>query len=156
LPFLFPGKGKPVERFAITDGIYWSYVGREYFTTLLNEVTQLMGSGTRKFSLHETIGYGKSYLLAALVSYLTVNGTRVVYIPDCRECCEEPLTYFQASMLFTWADDRSYYEAEVDGRYLSKTSGTSCLSSIRQMPWMWRRKMAIQYPTIGRKMCVSG
>ncbi|KAN0082052.1 hypothetical protein V8E54_003350 [Elaphomyces granulatus] len=73
LPFPFPGKGKPVERFAITDGIYWSYVGREYFTTLLNEVTQLMGSGTRKFSLHETIGYGKSYLLAALTNALDVE-----------------------------------------------------------------------------------
>jgi hypothetical protein len=105
LPFPFPGMGKPIERFTFTDGICWSYMGREYFITLLNEVTQLMGSVTRKLSLYGTIGYGKSYLLAALVCYLTVHGTRIVYIPDCRECCEEPLTYFQAAMLFTWADD---------------------------------------------------
>ena len=111
LPFPFPGKGKPVERFAITDGIYWSYVGREYFTTLLNEVTQFMGSVTRELSLYGTIGYGKSYLLAALVCYLTVNGTRIVYIPDCRECCKDPLNYFLAAMLFTWADNIKAQEA---------------------------------------------
>lgn len=70
-----------------------------------------MGSATRKLSLYGTIGYGKSYLLAALVCYLTVNGTRIVYIPDCRECCEEPLNYFLAAMLFTWADDIKAQEA---------------------------------------------
>lgn len=110
LPFPFSGEGKPTERFTILDGKYWSYMGREYFTTLLDEVTRLMESETRKLSLYGTIGYGKSHLLAALACYLTVGGTRVVYVPDCRECCERPFTYFQAAMLFTWANDTEMQE----------------------------------------------
>ena len=110
LPFPFPGDRKPTERFAILDNVYWSYMGREYFTTLLDEVTRLMKSPTRELSLYGTIGYGKSHLLAALVCYLTVHGTRVVYVPDCRKCCDEPFTYFQAAMLFTWANDTEMQE----------------------------------------------
>ena len=85
LPFPFPGKGKQTDRFTILDDDSWSYLGREYFTTLLNKVTELMGSATGEISLYGTIGFGKTHLLAALVCYLSVAGKRVVYFPDCRD-----------------------------------------------------------------------
>ena len=55
--------------------------------------------------VYGTRGYGKSHLLAALVYYLSAGKERVVYIPDCRECLKDPIPYFQAAMLFSWADD---------------------------------------------------
>ena len=79
LPFPFPGEGKLTDRFTILDDDSWSYMGREYFTTLLNKVTKLMGSATREISLYGTIGFGKSHLLAALVCYLTVAGKRSIF-----------------------------------------------------------------------------
>jgi chromosomal replication initiation ATPase DnaA len=57
--------------------------------------------------IYGTKGYGKSHLLAALVCYLTTQGKRVVYIPDCRECIKSPVTYVQAAMLFAWTDDKA-------------------------------------------------
>ena len=62
------------------------------------------------FWLYGTRGYGKSHLLAALVCYLTATGDRVVYIPDCRACVEDPILYVRTAMLFAWANDDTTLE----------------------------------------------
>jgi hypothetical protein len=50
------------------------------------------------------IGNGKSHLLATLVYYLTAQGRRVIYLPDCRICYRHPVCYIQQALLFIWAD----------------------------------------------------
>jgi hypothetical protein len=38
---------------------------------------------------------------------LTAQRKRVIYIPDCWECAKKSILYFQAAMLFGWADDEN-------------------------------------------------
>ena len=62
---------------------------------------------TNTLMVYGTKGYGKSHLLAALVCYLAAKKERVLYIPDCKECVKEPVSYFKSAMLYTWADDET-------------------------------------------------
>lgn len=107
LPFPFVGYVVP-KRFKVEDGdeSYWFYVGRERFTELL-DLFQIVQQECDHSALwvYGTKGYGKSHLLAALVCYLAAQKERVVYIPDCWECIDDPVEYVRAAMLFAWADD---------------------------------------------------
>lgn len=108
LPFPFVYNTLPVRfKLELKDGEHnWGYMGREKFAELLNKFTEVRQSPQNSgFWLYGTRGYGKSHLLAALVCYLTARGERVVYIPDCRECIKDPVTYMRAAMLFAWGDD---------------------------------------------------
>jgi hypothetical protein len=98
LPFPFVWNLKPDHRFKFSPDGYWDYMGREKFEDLLDDTK-------KKTWLYGTIGYGKSHLLAALVCYLTVAGERVVYIPDCGDCAQNPVDCFRAAMLLAWAND---------------------------------------------------
>jgi hypothetical protein len=106
-PFPFVGYVVP-RRFKVEHGdeCYWFYVGRERFTELLDSfrIVQQKRDPSALW-VYGTEGYGKSYLLAALVCYLVARKERVVYIPDCRACINNPVGYVQAAMLFAWADD---------------------------------------------------
>jgi len=62
-----------------------SYVGRTTLKELLQELKEVRESADyTTVWLYGTQGYGKFYLLAALVCYLTAEDKRVVYISDCR------------------------------------------------------------------------
>jgi len=107
LPFPFVGWVVP-RSFKVEDGDgdIWFYVGREKFTELLDLFRIVQRKpGHSALWVYGTKGYGKSYLLAALVCYLVARKERVVYIPDCRACIDDPVGYVQAAMLFAWADD---------------------------------------------------
>jgi chromosomal replication initiation ATPase DnaA len=111
LPFPFVGPFLPT-RFKPDSGSgsegNWFYVGREKFVELLDRLRDVRKSHNRSaLWVYGTKGYGKSHLLAALVCYLTAQGERVVYIPDCRECAKKPVAYVRAAMLFAWADDKT-------------------------------------------------
>src|SRR6185295_2194585 len=88
----------------------WFYMGREKFAELLRMFEEVREPSYRGFWLYGTEGYGKSHLLAALVCHLVHAGERVVYIPDCRECVNDPVSYVRAAMLFAWADDDTMQE----------------------------------------------
>lgn len=107
LPFPFVGAPVP-KRFKVEDGDGndWFYVGRERFTELLDlfRIVQRKRDHSALW-VYGTKGYGKSHLLAALVCYLVARKERVVYLPDCRGCIDDPVGYVQAAMLFAWADD---------------------------------------------------
>jgi len=107
LPFPFVGTAVP-ERFKVGDGDEsdWFYVGRERFTELLDllRIVQRRRDHSALW-VYGTKGYGKSHLLAALVCYLVAQKERVVYIPDCWKCIDNPVDYVRAAMLFAWADD---------------------------------------------------
>ncbi|PWW76378.1 hypothetical protein C7212DRAFT_343574 [Tuber magnatum] len=108
LPFPFVLDTLPKRfNFGSNDGAQnWVYMGREKFAELLNKLKEVRESFQNSgFWLYGTRGYGKSHLLAALVCYLTARGERVVYIPDCRECVNDPVPYMKAAMLFAWGDD---------------------------------------------------
>src|SRR5438045_6835239 len=85
----------------------WFYSGREDFVELVNKFQELRNNPhSNHLWVYGTKGYGKSHLLAAFVCYLTAQGERVVYIPDCREFMDDsPVKNFRAAMLFAWADD---------------------------------------------------
>src|SRR5438045_1253185 len=86
----------------------WSFVGREKFAKLVEDFEMVLESCQYTgLWVYGTEGYGKSHLLAVVVCYLIARGKRVVYIPDCRECLNEPLSYILPSMLFAWADDET-------------------------------------------------
>ena len=110
LPFPFVGSAVPT-RFKIDSDSKeknWFYTGREMFMELLDRLRHVRKSDDRTaLWVYGTKGYGKSYLLAALVCYLTAQEERVVYIPECRECFQEPVEYVRAAMLFAWADDKA-------------------------------------------------
>ncbi|KAF8446750.1 hypothetical protein BGX38DRAFT_1270908 [Terfezia claveryi] len=57
--------------------------------------------------IHGTLGVGKSYLLAALVSLLWKEGVRVVYVLDCYELCmfEPPVSYLISSLATSFCKD---------------------------------------------------
>ena len=90
----------------------WLYVGREKFTTLVDEFKYFYNDVSRTHLIvYGTRGYGKSHLLAALVCLLAAGKTHVVYIPDCRELMKGQVKYMKAAMLFAWADDTSKQQA---------------------------------------------
>ena len=112
LAFPFVGLDVP-GRFKLddmTEGT-WSYEGRTKFKELVQMLKNVRESGTNSTVwLYGTRGYGKSYLLAALVCYLVAQDERVVYIPDCRALLEDHVKYVRLAMLFAWADDSTAQE----------------------------------------------
>lgn len=83
LPFPYCGD-VPAQRFTINSAWSYSYMGREKFSDLYEEIKLLQPNTYRKIFVHGTIGYGKSHILAAMVCYLLKSGKKVVYLPDCR------------------------------------------------------------------------
>jgi chromosomal replication initiation ATPase DnaA len=81
-------------------------MGREKFADLIDEFKHIRGnSGYSALIVYGNRGYGKSHLLAALVCYFAAREEKVVYIPDCREFLDDPVSYMRAAMLFAWTDD---------------------------------------------------
>ncbi|KAK2783618.1 hypothetical protein FQN52_009545 [Onygenales sp. PD_12] len=125
LPFPYTGLRMP-DRFKgghSPCGSYW-YMGREEFARIADSfIDVLRGSNVLDLWLYGPIGYGKSHILAALVYYLTSTGHRVIYIPDCRLCHRNPVTYVQNSMFFAWADDRAKLDKILSFRTLEDIEG---------------------------------
>jgi hypothetical protein len=79
--------------------------------------------------VYGTSGYGKSYLLAALVCQLLKEGKRVVYFPDCQELAEDAYTTFLDALRFAYYDDPASLQkinsvlfiANADARLLALT-----------------------------------
>ena len=109
LPFPFVGLAVPT-RFEIDPGDNednWFFMGRERFAELLKTLEHVRRRrNLTTLWVYGSKGYGKSHLLAALVCYLTSQKERVVYIPDCRECLKDPVSYVRTAMLFAWGDDK--------------------------------------------------
>ena len=104
LPFPSAYDTLPRERFSIGENEDWNYVQRAKSKELLDGVHELITTPCAGLWLFGTIGYGKSHLLAALVCYLVATGSRVLYLPDCRACLDNPFKYVQAAMLLCWAE----------------------------------------------------
>ncbi|KAK2784170.1 hypothetical protein FQN53_008779 [Emmonsiellopsis sp. PD_33] len=97
IPKCFMGGSKEEETF--------NYMGRQVFSSLMDAFNSVMELPYyQDLWVYGLAGYGKSYLLAALVCYLTSQEYRVIYLPDSHACVEGALTYLKISLLFAWAD----------------------------------------------------
>ena len=97
----------PNERFRVKKGVF-EYMGREKFDELLAEVNKLEYHVNVKLFLYGSIGYGKSYMLAALACLLIRQGRRVVYLPDCRTLLDNMLGYVKVALLLAFGDKPDY------------------------------------------------
>ena len=59
------------------------------------------------YYLHDTHGYGKSYLLAALVVFLIRQGYKIVYLPDCRKLVRGFCWYLKKALVLTYTGRRA-------------------------------------------------
>ncbi|KAF8415888.1 hypothetical protein BGX38DRAFT_1245015 [Terfezia claveryi] len=77
------------------------------FSTVYDMANQMNTKQQKRVHIHGTLGVGKSYLLAALVSLLWKEGVRVVYVPDFYELCmsEPPVSYLISSLATSFCKD---------------------------------------------------
>lgn len=105
LPFPFLGTEMPKRFMVRNDQGNYHYMGREVFSSLVDAFDSMAeGFCHPNLWVYGLMGYGKSHLLATLTCFLTAYGYRVVYLPDCRICLEDPTRYLQQCLLFTWSD----------------------------------------------------
>ena len=119
LPFPFIGK-PPVSRFEMIDPPsaaleyapgHFEYYGREAFAKIYNDIKALnYWRGYSMYYLSGTLGYGKSYILAAVACLLIRQGFKVVYLPDCRGLVRAFCGYLRAALLLTFAGKRALQE----------------------------------------------
>ena len=100
LPFPFMGE-VPNDRFSLDDDRFRLY-GCQQFREIYNATKSLKYRGTRMYYLHETLGSGKSHILAALTYLLMKEGHRVVYLPDCRALLRDVFGYLQFALVLAY------------------------------------------------------
>jgi len=106
LPFPYPGQKKPVDRFAINDDGFFTYMGRKEFRNVLKTINQFRsGTGYMKLFVYGTVGYGKSHILSAIACSLIQKGKRVVYLPDCRQLSVDPEDYVKSALFLAYHDN---------------------------------------------------
>ena len=105
LPFPFCGSRRPTDRFSWDHEGRFLYYGREVFGDVLSKVMGLGEYGYQELYISGSLGWGKSYLLGALVCHLMGLGKRVVYAPDARWLNGDCFRYLQDCLNLTFADD---------------------------------------------------
>jgi hypothetical protein len=115
----FPFIGEIPDRFILTKGMI-GFMGREKFTQLWDAVLSLhvgvdwLSTESKpvfkKAMLYGTLGFGKSHMLAALVTLLIRQGERkIVYIPDCKAFLENSFQYMRSALLTTFFRDEERF-----------------------------------------------
>ena len=81
-------------------------MGREHFASLHTKVGTLATNGNaRRLLFYGTMGFGKSFTIAALVFLLLHNKHRVIYIPTCVDLLPDRVEYFRAALFLAFSDD---------------------------------------------------
>ncbi|RIB06860.1 hypothetical protein C2G38_2046468 [Gigaspora rosea] len=105
LPFPYPGS-KPIDRFAINEDGFFTFMGRKEFINVLNEINTFKAcTGYMEMFIYGTVGYGKSHILTAIACFLLRDERRVVYLPDCRKLAVNPMKYVKSALFLTYVDD---------------------------------------------------
>jgi hypothetical protein len=88
------------------------YNGRAPFAAVWKRVEELGVGGCPNLYLFGTMGFGKSYILAALACLLMRTGKRVVYLPDCGVLLHpgSRTRYLKQALLRAFSDPSSYSE----------------------------------------------
>jgi len=96
------GDGQPED----CETRWFRYYGRESFKVIFDDVMSLrIRDDFSMYYIHGTLGYGKSYMLAALVIVLITRKKKVVYLPDCRQLVRDFLAYLKNALVLTYAGD---------------------------------------------------
>jgi hypothetical protein len=97
------GRGKgdtPV----IEKPVYFQYYGRAVLKEIYQGVLSLsVYCGYKLYYVHGTLGYGKSFLLAALAIALFKDNRRVVYLPHCKALARSFFSYLRDGLALTYA-----------------------------------------------------
>ena len=103
----FPFLGAVPHRFQLDHRDRFKFTGRSIFPTVYDMAKHMNTKQQKRLHIHGTLGAGKSYLLAALVSLLWKEGVRVVYVPDCYELLmsEPPVSYLISSLSSCFCKD---------------------------------------------------
>ena len=103
----FPFLGAVPHRFQLDYRCRFKFTGRSIFPTVYDIAKHMNTKQQKQLHIHGTLGAGKSYLLAALVSLLWKEGARVVYVPDCYELLmsEPPVSYLISSLSSCFCND---------------------------------------------------
>ena len=135
----FPFIGRIPDRFSLTCSVF-SYMGRENFIKLWDDLGSLQVgvdfSSTKSkpifqdAKLYGTLGYGKSHMLAALVSLLIRSGRKVVYVPDCKRFLENAFQYMRFSLLMTFFQDKESLDTVLNAKTL-KDLENICISAAK-------------------------
>ncbi|POG61805.1 hypothetical protein GLOIN_2v1786107 [Rhizophagus irregularis DAOM 181602=DAOM 197198] len=108
LPFPYPGQKKPVDRFAINNDGFFTYMGRKEFRNVLKTINQFRsGTGYMKLFVYGTVGYGKSHILSAIACFLFRTGKRVIFLPDCRQLALDPVDYVKSALFLAYQDNNT-------------------------------------------------
>jgi len=80
-------------------------MGRRKFLDIYQAVVSMeLYKKNRTYSLQGILGYGKSFMMAALTILLMRMGKLVVYIPHCRIMAKDLQGYIRSAFLLTYAD----------------------------------------------------
>lgn len=80
-------------------------MGRESFRKVHEVVSSLRPEGgSVRLYIQGSMGFGKSYILAALACLLYRQKKLVVFIPDARALLPDPVPYIKSALLCTFAD----------------------------------------------------
>jgi energy-coupling factor transporter ATP-binding protein EcfA2 len=87
----------------------FAFMGRESFYEVWNTWTSIKREFYHRQRMHiyGSMGFGKSHILAALACLLIRHGERVIYIPDCGDTYQNPLSHMRAAFLLAFADSLS-------------------------------------------------
>jgi hypothetical protein len=106
LPFPNIFHKQPWQRFTLDDDLCFDYMGRAKFSEIYEEVASMETQHRNtEFSLQGIVGYGKSYIMAALAILLMRLGKRVIYIPHCGIMATDLLKNAKSTLLLAYADD---------------------------------------------------
>jgi hypothetical protein len=108
LVYPFPSVRKPYTRFQNMESGTFIFQGRTQLKEIYHSVLELNKPGfARALYMSGELGYGKSYVLCAIVCLLIRSGQRVIYFPDCHEFAADVLQYIRDAYLAAFADDKS-------------------------------------------------
>ncbi len=113
----FPSLNHIPPRFSLLDEGSFSYMGRESFSKVWEAFSIVKDNLLQRQAvyLYGAKGFGKSYILAALVCLLVRTGAQVVYIPDCRAWLLDPLSYLRTAVVFAFANSEPSFHEEILG-----------------------------------------
>ncbi|KAF8538638.1 hypothetical protein BDD12DRAFT_841601 [Trichophaea hybrida] len=105
LPFPNNYEDHPYDRFKLDRNHCFDYMGRSKFLDIYQAVVSMEeNKKNRTYSLQGILGYGKSFMMAALTILLMRLGKRVVYFPHCRTMAKDLRGYVQSAFLLAYAD----------------------------------------------------
>ena len=111
----FPSVNEIPPRFSLLDEGRFSYMGREWFKRVFEAFSLVQSNSLQRQAvyIYGSKVFGKSYIFAALACVLVRKGIQVVYIPDCRACLLDLLSYLLTAFAFAFVKSETSFREEI-------------------------------------------